>query len=349
MNPKNETQEKKRQSKFDRPSLESLPPFCPDDLDVEILHTVHVNREATAEILWLYNGHSLQTIQRRLTTLWHYRYVDRWSRLDRRGQHGGSDKQVYFLDTEGAKLLTKITRTRIRPYNFRADEGKYHLAHHIGARRIGALAFAACAQHPRIRLAYDYPDKKFHIDIRIPQLGDASRITIKPDRFFGLKGCFSNNSEKIQNCFVEYQRPKRRTLESKQPLALDEEKSILNKFRPYVMFKKYEPHKNSGFLDDYPEVRDLNNFLVLVVCDGHSPTQALNLMATARKSFGTSTPLRLFWFARHDYFDAAKPARTFFAPNWRSCKPGDHTSRSIAVNETTKTCPWAVMQDHVRD
>jgi hypothetical protein len=110
-----------------------------------------------------------------------------------------------------------------------------------------------------------------------------------------------------------------------------------------------EPHKNLRTLDDYPGVRDLNNFIVLVVCDGHSSTQALNLIDTARRSFGANTPLRLFWFARAEYFDAASPGRTFFAPTWRSCKPSDHISRSFAVNETTKTCPWLVMQDQVRD
>jgi hypothetical protein len=264
--------DKKRQSKYIRPALDTLPRYIPDDIDVEILHTVHTNREATAEIIWLYNGHSLQTIQRRLTALWQHHYLDRWSQIDRRGQRGGSDKQVYFLDTEGAKLLSKITRIRVRPYNFRADEGKYHLAHRIGARRIGALAFAACVRHPKITLAYDYPDKKFRVDIPGPAHDPANRIKINPDRFFGLQGCFENNPE--------------------QPLSLDEEKSILQKLRSYVLFKKYEPHISLKSLNDYPEVRDLNNFLVLIVCDGHSQTQTLNLMATARNSFGTSTPLR---------------------------------------------------------
>ena len=332
----------RRQSKFVRPALGALPPYCPDELDLKILHTVHTNKEATAEIIWLYNGHSLQTIQRRLTALWHNHYLNRWGQLDRRGQRGGSDKQVYFLDTEGAKLLTRVKKARIRPYKFHHDEGKYHLAHRLGTRRIAALAFGACARHSRIELAYDFPDKKFRVELPGLPYATTNRVKISPDRLFGLRGCFENNPEKIQNCFVEYQRPKRRTLESRQPLSLDEEKSILDKFRSYVLLKKIEPHKNLKAFDDYPGVRDLNNFVVLVVCDGHSPTQALNLMATARKSFGASTPLRIFWFARPDYFEATNPAQTFFAPTWRSCKQGDNVSRSLVSNETTRVCPWII-------
>jgi len=275
------------------------------DRDVEILKLVDDYRLIDSRQLCVLINGSEQTLLRRLTKLYHHRYLDRpLSQTAFSNPVLGPKRMVYALGDRGADLLAErlgLDRGKVKWSKKNSAVKERHIQHTLMISHIRACLNLAIEDTPGNDLIFWVRENTQELRDHVYDTKGARRrrLTIFPDGFFGIK-----DAEGEMYFFLEADRS---TMSNAR---------YRNKVRAYWLWWRQGGAR---------KLLGIENFRVLTVT--LSEQRRDNLVRVTREGVGNEGGY-VFWFCCVKNIDIEEPA-TILRQIWMTSVPGDSQNHSI--------------------
>jgi hypothetical protein len=277
--------QRKRKSRYIRPSRQSLKQLVLQPRDLEIVKTVYEYRFLkTCHLTALITG-DRTSIEKRLRRLWEHRYIERSFLPVTPGIQQSTGQAIYSLDYRGANLLAKELQIESRhlKHVLRHNKPQYvFLEHQLMITQFRCVLTLALRRTQSAEVVFWRQDKEIQDRIMITDSKGIDRLwPIVPDGYF----CLQDSGGRMY-WFLEADR-----------YTMDHRR-WLNKMKAYYHWWQAKAHT---------EKLGIKSFRVLAVCPSRRNRDARLEMTKKVRQVEiegkiTSVGSNLFWFvAKEDY------------------------------------------------